>query len=110
MREHTTEEIDERLELLDRYERRSIARFLRETETDQIPVSELVCHLQNQDQTPDERSKLTVTLRHTHLPKLDATDAFDYDSRSETVRYSGDELLESLLESLAKATVRPSEE
>lgn len=110
MREYTTEEIDERLELLDRYERRSIARFLRETETDHTPVSDVVRHLQNQVQTPDERSRLTVALRHNHLPKLDAIDAFDYDSRSETVQYNGDELLESLLESLPEATVHQSEE
>ena len=99
MREYTSEKIDQRFELLSQYERRCIIHFLQEAETDHVSVSDLVSHLQKQDPVSDERDKLTTALNHNHLPKLAAFDVLTLDSRSETVRYNGDELLEALLKS-----------
>lgn len=98
MQDYTLGEINQRFALLDQYERRCIIHFLREAETDQVSVSDVVKHLQEQDQTPDDRDELAIALHHTHLPKLAALGALDFDSRSETVRYDGDELVDSLLE------------
>ncbi|WP_144923523.1 DUF7344 domain-containing protein [Halorubrum salsamenti] len=97
--EYTTEEIDQRFALLTRYERRCLIQFLQESETDHVPVSDVVSHLRKQDPTSDEPDTIAINLHHSHLPKLATIDAFDYDSRSETIRYSGDELLSRLLES-----------
>lgn len=107
MDEYTTEEINQRFALLDQYERRCIVYFLQETQTDQVSISDVVNHLQRQDPTPDDRDKLVIALYHNHLPKLGTIDTFDFDSRSETVRYDGDELLEALLE-LIPETRSPS--
>lgn len=102
MDEYTTEEINRRFALLNQYERRCIIYFLQETETDRVSISDLVNHLHRQDPTPDERDKLAIALHHNHLPKLGTIDTFDFDSRSETVRYDGDELLEALLEPISE--------
>lgn len=99
MREYTTAEIDQRFALLDRYERRCIIQFLRESETGDVSVSDVVSHLRKQVPTSDEHDKIEVDLHHVHLPKLATIDALEFDSRSETVRYRGDELVEALLES-----------
>ncbi|WP_449272122.1 DUF7344 domain-containing protein [Halorubrum lipolyticum] len=102
MDKYTTEKINQRFALLDQYERRCIIYFLQETETGHVSISDLVNHLQRQDQTPGERDKLAIALRHSHLPKLGTIDTFDFDPRSETVRYDGDELLEALLEPISE--------
>lgn len=98
MREYTPEEINQRFQLLDQYERRCIIRFLQDAETDPVSVCEVVNHLQKQDPTPDQHDKLAIALRHRHLPKLAGADALEFDSDSETVRYNSDELVETLLE------------
>ncbi|WP_449271973.1 DUF7344 domain-containing protein [Halorubrum aidingense] len=105
MGEYTTEEINQRFALLDQYERRCIIRFLQESETDHVSISDLVSHLQKQGPTPDRCSKIVITLHHSHLPKLATIDAVNFDSRSETVRYDGDELLEALLEPISETHV-----
>ena len=99
MREYSTEEIDQRFALLDRYERRCLIQFLQESETDHVPVSDVVSHLQKQDSNSDGPDTIEINLQHNHIPKLTTIEAVDYDSRSETIRYTGDELLSSLLES-----------
>lgn len=98
MREYTTEDIDHRFSLLDRYERRCIIRFLRESEEGQVSIGDVVSHLRKQDSTADERDEVAIDLRHIHLPELATIEAVEYDSASETVRYGGDELVEALLE------------
>lgn len=98
MQDYTTGEINQRFALLDQYERRCIIHFLQEAETGHVSISDLVSHLQKQDPTPDESDKLAIALHHNHLPKLAEIDVVNFDSRSETVRYNGDELVEVLLE------------
>ncbi len=99
MREYTTEEIGQRLALLGKYERRCIIHLLQEAEANRVSFSDVVSHLQKQNSTSDEHDKLAVDLHHNHLPQLDTVGTVDYDRDSETVRYDGDELVESLLES-----------
>jgi len=105
MRGYTTEEINQRFDLLEQYERRCIIHFLQEAEPVHASTSDVVSHLQKQDSMPDERDKLKVVLHHHHLPKLATIDAFDFDSHSETVQYDGDELLEALLEPIPETHV-----
>ncbi|WP_144926784.1 DUF7344 domain-containing protein [Halorubrum salsamenti] len=100
MREYTSEEIDQRFALLDKYERRCIIHFLREAETDRVSISDVVSHLQKQDSIADEYDKLAVALHHNHFPQLGMIGVVDYDPRSETVRYGDDDLVEALLESI----------
>ncbi len=92
IQEYTTEEIDQRFALLDQYERRCVIRFLQETETDHVSISDLVSHLRKQNPTPDDRDKLAIALHHYHLPKLAVVGALEFDSGSGAVRYNGDEL------------------
>ncbi|WP_435092742.1 DUF7344 domain-containing protein [Halorubrum sp. N11] len=98
MPEYTPDEINQRFELLGQYDRRCVIRFLQEAETDHVSVDDVVDHLQKHGRTTDERDKLKMTLNHHHLPKLASTAVADFDSRSETLRYQGDELVETLLE------------
>lgn len=84
--EYSTEEIDQRFALLDQYERRCLIQFLQESETEHVPVSDVVSHLQKQDSISDEPDTIAINLQHNHLPKLATIDAFDYDSRLETIR------------------------
>lgn|GEM_PF-1880349 len=99
MQEYTTEEIDRRFALLKQYERRCLVDFLQQTEAGHAPLDDVVSHLQKQEQTPDDRKKIATALRHRHLPRLNSTDMLEFDWRSGTVRYHGDELVEALLES-----------
>mgnify|MGYP000247518295 CR=1 FL=1 len=99
MQEYTTREIDRRFALLKQYERRCIIHFLQETESGHAEFSNVVSHLQKQDPTPDESDKIATTLHHTHLPQLATIDVLEYDSRSQTIRYHGDDLVETLMES-----------
>lgn len=105
MQDYTTREIDQRFELLTQYERRCVVDFLQEIDAEHAGLDEVVRHLQQQRQMPDERAKISVALLHIHLPKLATTDILEYDARSETVRYNGDELVESLLESTPEKPV-----
>jgi hypothetical protein len=98
MREYTTKEIDNRFSLLNRYERRCVIRFLQESEEGSASFDDIVNHLRERNPTADDRDKVDISLQHTHLPKLATIGAVEYDSRSETVRYHGDELVEALLE------------
>lgn len=102
MDEYTTEEINQRFALLDQHERRCIVHFLQDADTNHASINELITHLQGLEPTPDDRDTLTMTLQHNHLPKLGTIDAFDFDPRSEMVRYDGDNLLETLLEPVAE--------
>lgn len=45
----------------------------------------------------DHREEVETSLVHIHLPKLSAVGVLEYDDRSETVRYYGDERLEARL-------------
>ncbi|WP_435181695.1 DUF7344 domain-containing protein [Halorussus sp. AFM4] len=43
------------------------------------------------------RRRVAVTLHHNHLPRLDAAAVLDYDPRSRTVRYWGDDRVSTVL-------------
>jgi len=98
MQEYTTGDIDHRFALLDRYERRCIINFLKESETAHVPISDMVGHLQDQDPTTSDDKQIEIELHHIHLPKLATLDGVEFDFRSGTVQYSGDEFIEALLE------------
>lgn len=102
MGEYTTEEIDQKLALLVESERRALVRILQESEADRVSTREIVHRLQESDLTRDEDDHIAIAVCHNHLPKFDAADVVEYDSASEMVRYDGDELVETLLESISE--------
>ncbi|MFW5900538.1 MAG: DUF7344 domain-containing protein [Halodesulfurarchaeum sp.] len=105
MREYTSEEIDRRFALLAQPERRYIVHFLLESETEYASIGDLVSYLQRSDTGEDERDTIALALHHTHLPKLATTSVLDYDAVSGTVRYYGDDLVETLLESIPEKPI-----
>lgn len=46
----------------------------------------------------DHRQRVAVALHHSRLPKLDEAALVDYDPRSKTVRYWGDDRLATVLD------------
>lgn len=102
MGEYTTEEIDRKLALLAESERRTIVRILQASEESHVSVREVIRRLQESELTQDEDDRITIAVCHSHLPKLDTADVVEYDSASEMVRYDGDELVETLLESVSE--------
>lgn len=105
MREYTSEDIDRRFALLAQPERRYIIYFLLESETDYASIGDLVNYLQRSDTAQDERDAIALALHHDHLPKLAAAGILDFDAVSDTVRYYGDDLVETLLESIPEKPI-----
>lgn len=60
MRESTTGELDQRVAVLDRDERRCVIHFLRERETDHVSTSAVVSHLRKRDETSNEHDTLAI--------------------------------------------------
>lgn len=48
--------------------------------------------------TEEHRRHVAIALHHKHLPKLADVAVIDYDARSKTVRYWGDDRIEACLE------------
>ncbi len=73
-----------------------LARYLVASETDRaLDDSEVVEATEEINEEALERA--TISLTHQHLPLLVEASAVDYDTRSETVRYSASPVLESFL-------------
>jgi hypothetical protein len=51
-----------------------------------------VSHLTKHDPTPSDPDTIETSLQHTHLPKFASIGVFEFDPRSATVRYHGDDL------------------
>lgn len=94
--------LDEILEILSHYQRRSIIRHLRDAPGRRHTIDEVVAHLQAVEremhgETPDEDHLLSL-LVHVHGPKLDDAGLVDYDVPSREIRYHPNETYEQLLE------------
>lgn len=84
--------------LADRRRRAVVAHFL-EADAQTATVPELAERCRRYlGESPDALSvdREAIHLHHYHLPKLEDADVVEYDTRSETVRYHGDALVESL--------------
>jgi hypothetical protein len=49
----------------------------------------------------DGRDRTLIALQHRTLPRLDGAGVIDFDRRTDTVRYHGNELVEELLDFVA---------
>lgn len=99
--------LDQGLKLLASQGRREILEYFITTETEVETVEVLSCKLARLEvDTDGAESPSTETaktrLHHVHLPKLAEFDVIDYDARSGTVRYHGDEQVEAIVEFLAE--------
>lgn len=102
MGDHATgggDAVDETLGALADARRRTIVRYLIESEDGVATRERLVKHLQAKGFEAD-RDQLLQELHHRHLPKLDDAGLIEHDSRSEKVRYLGDEIAETILDEL----------
>lgn len=63
-----------------------------------MPVEELAAIVSEETGTPT--AEAAISLRHADLPALADAGIVDYDPRSATVRYDGDDLVSELLEAV----------
>jgi hypothetical protein len=99
-RQPNVERIDAVFEVLADARRRRIVRILRARETDVVPVPELAEALAVREPGDAGSSQLVVSLRHVHLPKLEATDVVEYAADQSQVRYADPPLVEHLLDQI----------
>lgn len=96
--------LDEILEILSNYQRRSIIQHLRDTPGHVHGIDEVIDHLQRLErerhgEAPGEDHLLSV-LVHVHGPKLDNAGLVDYDIPSREIRYYQNERYERILEQI----------
>lgn len=96
--------LDEILEVLSHYQRRSIIQHLRDAPGRRHSIDEVVANLQDVErevhgEAPGEDHLLSL-LVHVHGPKLDDAGLLDYDVTSRVVWYHPDEKYERLLEQI----------
>jgi hypothetical protein len=99
-RTHGTEDdhLDALFGVLADARRRRVIRILDDADADVTPVSAIAESLATREATPTDR--LVVSLRHVHLPKLDAAGVVDFAPDRSTVRYEGDPVVERVLAQL----------
>lgn len=98
MEEYTVQETNTRFDLLGRYERRCVIRFLQETEHGYAELDDVAIHLTKQAPTTSDPEQIKTALLHNHIPKMASSGVVEFDFRSETVLYRGDDLVDALLE------------
>jgi len=93
----TEERVDAMFDVLADARRRRVVRILRSCEEPvSVPMlAEALAEREPGDPDPDQ---LVVSLRHVHLPKLDATGVVEYTPDRSRIRYDGPPLLERLLD------------
>jgi len=89
--------VDAVFDVLSDARRRRVVRVLRD-HGDATPVSDLAAALAVREPGEHEPERLTVSLRHTHLPKLEATGVVEMVDDGAAVRYGDAPLVETLLE------------
>lgn len=91
-------DLDTMFELLADQRRRLALHHLVEEETGELDeIADAVCSSIESD--PPE---VAMTLHHTHLPKLDEAGIIEYDPRSAMARYYDHDLLEGILDWVAR--------
>lgn len=77
-------------------DRRCILAYLSENEV--ATMTELIDYLSTECSITHDREQAATHLHHANLPKLEETSLVEYDSRSKTVRYYQEPVVEKLLE------------
>lgn len=93
----TEERIDAMFDVLADARRRRVVRILRSCE-EPVPVPTLAEALAGREPGDPDPDQLVISLRHVHLPKLDATGVVEYTPEGSRIRYDAPALLERLLE------------
>lgn len=93
-----TVSVDTLFELLSKRRCRLVLSHLETTSVDVVELDDLVDRVvereaaaEADDAIDDHRRQVATSLHHRHLPRLSATALLDYDARSKTVRYWGDD-------------------
>lgn len=84
---------DRLFDLLSEHRRRVVLRHVAEQPI--VTVEELAAIVSEERGTAAERA--AISLRHSDLPALSDAGVIEYDPRSATVRYDGDEFIETVL-------------
>jgi DNA-binding transcriptional ArsR family regulator len=95
-RQPTEERVDAMFDVLADARRRRVVRILRSREVP-ISASALAAALAEREPGDPDPDQLVLSLRHVHLPKLDATGVVAYDPDRSRIRYDAPALLERLL-------------
>lgn len=97
--------LDACLNLIADRDRRRLIQHLRQNGNEETAIDTLVDQLNGSAQAPAEdrppdRSQLTTQIHHIHLPKLAEYGVVEYEPERGTVRYSSNEQVEAVLDSL----------
>lgn len=76
--------------------RRHVLRYFESSGVDVASLEELVDAIPRDERT-DDRNRVVLRLHHVTLPKLEDAGIVEYDTRSNTVRYRGNPLLDRCL-------------
>ncbi|WP_251342087.1 DUF7344 domain-containing protein [Haloplanus halophilus] len=99
-RDAEAERLDAVFDVLADARRRRILRVLIDADEDATTVPALAEALSAREPERPPTDRLVVSLRHVHLPKLDASGVVDYAPDRSRVRYEGAPLAERLLAQL----------
>lgn len=94
------------LDVLSKRRRRYVVRYLRDVEDGVASLEATADRLAAweravEDDVPeDHRTRLLARLHHADLPRLEEAGLLEYEPRSRTIRYHGDDALEDVLELL----------
>lgn len=93
-----TERTDDLLNALADGQRRAVVSYLRDATSESVPVATLADAIATPDgSSPDD---LAIRLHHEIVPRLAEIGVLEYDARSRSVGYHGDEDLEALLDAV----------
>jgi hypothetical protein len=93
--------LDRAFGLLASRRRRLVIAKLRSLPNGVASVEDLADHLLVRNPDADGRDRTLIALQHRTLPRLDGAGVIDFDRRTDTVRYHGNELVEELLDFVA---------
>lgn len=100
----TSEPTDDAYELVANRRRRRVLACLRDAPDGVASVDQLTEYVEACEGPsaagPTDMTRIRVELHHMHLPKLRDHGVVEYDERSDTVRYVGDERVERVLDSV----------
>ena len=103
--EELTISVDTLFEILSKRRCRFALSHLEAAPVDVVELDDLVDHVVDREaavgvpaDVDDHRRQVAMTLHHRHLPRLSVTTLLDYDARSKTVRYWGDDRVAAYLD------------
>lgn len=96
--ENKNSNIDSLLEALADERRRVLIQYLRDSSDGTASYDDLVDHVRKCCTDVGEPEQERIRLHHMSLPKLEKACVIEIDSRSEMVRYDGNEVVDGLIE------------